>query len=101
MFDSYEYNPAQKVNINAVSGTLSRTCEKSFFFSCEVGSGAFERLMSVNPDLCVKDRQSYICERVVILQSMLMGDDRVMFELIKKSDYEDLRNAERSSHDGE
>lgn len=32
MFNSYEYNPTQKVNINAVSGTLSRTCERSFFF---------------------------------------------------------------------
>lgn len=99
MFDSYEYNPTQKVNINAVSGTLSRTCEKSFFFSCGVGSSAFERLMTDEPHLSVKGWQSYIRVHVVILQSMLMGDNRVMFELIKKSDYEDLRNAERSSHE--
>lgn len=101
MFDSYEYNPTQKVNINAVSGTLSRTCEKSFFYSCGAGSSAFERLMIDEPYLSVKDGPSYIHirERVVILQAMLMGDNRVMFELIKKSDYEDLRNAERSNHE--
>ena len=29
---------------------------------------------------------------VIILQAMLMGDDRVMFELIKKFDYEELRS---------
>lgn len=99
MFNSYEYNPTQKVNLNAVSGTLSRTCEKSFFLSCRVGSSAFERLMTDEPHLSVKDGPSYIYECVVVLQAMLMGDNSVMFELIKKSDYEDLRNAERSSHE--
>lgn len=99
MFNSYEYNPTQKVNINAVTGTLSRTCEKSFFLSCGVNSPTFERLMSDNPNLHVRDEPPYGRERVVILQSMLMGDNRVMFEVIKKSDYEELRNAERSSHE--
>ena len=28
---------------------------------------------------------------VVILQSMLMGNERVLFELIKKSDYEQMK----------
>lgn len=92
MFNSYEYNPTQKVNINAVSGTLSRTCERSFFFSCAVGSANFDSLMKDEPRICLRWDYPQRHADVIILQAMLMGDDRVMFELIKKSDYEELRS---------
>lgn len=95
MFNSYEYNPTQKVNVNAVSGTLSRTCEKSFFYACTVGSTAFEKLIGDNPSVLLIVGYKKDPVKVVILQAMLMGDNRVMFELIKKSDYEELTPQKR------
>lgn len=91
MFNSYEYNPTQKVSINAVSGTLSKTCEKSWFVSYKYTQNGFEHLMSDKPTLQLENQSIYERTDVVVLQTMLMGDERVLFEIIKKSDFEQLK----------
>ena len=77
MFNSYVYNPTQKVNINAVSGTLTKTCEKSYFQCCHRKSDKFDSIIN---------RQT-----VVVLQAMLMADDYVMFEVMTYRDFEELK----------
>ena len=71
MFNSY--NPIQRVNVNSVSGTLSKTCKDSYFQCCQIGS-----------DNIVNGKM------VVILQVMIMSDKYVMFEVITKADFEKL-----------
>lgn len=97
MFNTYSYSPEQKVNINAVSGTLSKTCDKSFFKSFRTDNIEFEQLMSDHPTVSVKEGRVYESIEVVILQSMLMGNERVLFELIKKSDYEQMKGGKRDA----
>lgn len=87
MFNSYEYNPTQKVSINAVSGTLTKTCEKSWFESFTYEQNGFDWLTDSEPRLTVNGRKT----EVVVLQAMLMGDKRMLFEVIKKSDFEQLK----------
>lgn len=83
MFDSTVYSPTHKVNINAVSGTLSKTCKDSFFKQCRIDSYMMDDLMQDDPKLGNG-------ENVVILQAMCIGDSRMMFELIYKSDFDKL-----------
>lgn len=83
MFNSYEYNPTQKVNINAVSGTISRTCEKSFFVYGEIGSPVMKNLMDEKP---IRDGKP-----VVVLQSMCIGNNYMMFEVMREKDFEELK----------
>ena len=74
MFDSY--NPTQKVNVNSVSGTLSKTCKDSYFQCCQISSTKFDNIVNGRT--------------VVILQAMIMSDKYVMFEVITKADFEKL-----------
>ena len=76
MFDSY--NPVQRVNVNSVSGTLSKTCKDSYFQCCQIGSTKFDNIVNG--------------KMVVILQVMIMSDKYVMFEVITKADFEKLQN---------
>lgn len=77
MFDTY--NPTQKVNVNAVSGTLSKTCKDSYFQCCQIGSRKFDEI--VNKGL------------VVILQAMIMSNDYVIFEVISQKDFEKIADS--------
>ena len=76
MFDNYSAN--QRVNINAVSGTLSKTCKDSYFQCCQIGSTKFDNIVNG--------------KMVVILQVMIMSDKYVMFEVITHNDFEKLNN---------
>ena len=76
MFNTYTYNPTQKVNINSVSGTLSKTCKDSYFQCCQIGSTKFDNIVNGRT--------------VVILQAMIMSDKYVMFEVITSKDFEKL-----------
>ena len=76
MFDTYV--PTQRVNVNSVSGTLSKTCKDSYFQCCQIGSTKFDNI--VNGKV------------VVILQAMLMSNNYVMFEVIAAKDFEKLNN---------
>ena len=70
------YNPVQRVNVNSVSGTLSKTCKDSYFQCCQIGSTKFDNIVNG--------------KMVVILQVMIMSDKYVMFEVITKADFEKL-----------
>ena len=74
MFNSY--NPVQRVNVNAVSGTLSKTCKDSYFQCCQIGSAKFDNIVNGR--------------MVVVLQVMIMSDKHVMFEVITDKDFEKL-----------
>ena len=74
MFDTY--SPTQKVNVNAVSGTLSKTYKDSYFQSCRRGSRKFDDIVNKR--------------HVVILQAMIMSNDYVMFEVISQKDFEKI-----------
>lgn len=78
MFDTY--SPTQKVN--AVSGTLSKTCKDSYFQCCQRGSKNFDDI--VNKGL------------VVILQAMIMSDGYVMFEVISQKDFEKIADSNQT-----
>ena len=80
MFNTYAYNPTQKVNVNSVSGTLSKTCKDSYFQCCQVSSTKFDNIVNG--------------KMVVILQAMIMSDKYVMFEVITKDDFEKLEQIE-------
>lgn len=74
MFDTY--SPTQKVNVNAVSGTLSKTCKDSYFQCCQRGSAKFDDIMNKR--------------HVVILQAMIIPDSYVIFEVISQEDFEKI-----------
>ena len=76
MFNTY--SPTQKVNVNSVSGTLSKTCKNSYFQCCQVGSTKFDDIVNG--------------KMVVILQAMIMSDKYVMFEVITNKDFEELNS---------
>ena len=76
MYDTY--SPTQKVNVNSVSGTLSKTCKNSYFQCCQVGSTKFDNIVNG--------------KMVVILQAMIMSDKYVMFEVITNKDFEKLNS---------
>ena len=76
MFDTY--TPTQRVNVNSVSGTLSKTCKDSYFQCCQIGSTKFDNIANG--------------KMAVILQAMLMSDKYVMFEVITHNDFEKLNN---------
>lgn len=76
MFDNYSAN--QRVSVNAVSGSLSKTCKDSYFQCCQIGSNKFDYIINK--------------KSVVVLQAMIMSDKYVMFEVITKEDFEKLNN---------
>ena len=76
MFDTY--TPTQRVNVNSVSGTLSKTCKDSYFQCCQIGSRKFDNIVNG--------------KMVVILQVMIMSNNYVMFEVIAAKDFEKLNN---------
>lgn len=86
MFNTY--SPTQKVNVNAVSGTLSKTCEKSFFKYAQIGSDLIKMLMSDEPR--VPRNSDRFNKQVVILQAMCISDNYMMFELMWKDDFDKL-----------
>lgn len=86
MLNSYNYDPTQRVSVNTVSGTLTKTCDKSFFKSFKTSQNGFDQLMSDKPYLHI-DRKSF---DVIVLQVMLMSEDRVIFEVIRKDDFDKM-----------
>lgn len=86
MFNTY--NPTQKVNVNAVSGTLSKTCENSFFKYAQIGSDLMRLLMSNEPK--ISNSGDFRNRNVVILQAMCIGDNYMMFEVMWKDDFDKL-----------
>lgn len=89
MFNTYNYNPSQRVSINAVSGTISKTCEKSFFKYAQIGSDLFKALTNNKPTIFLEEIQGR--KPVIVLQAMCIGDNYMMFEVVFKEDFEQLK----------
>lgn len=76
----------QSINFNAVSGTMFKSCEGSFFSRFHLKSGNSESLLSENP--CFRRYGRDI--PAVVLQTMIVGDMEVIAEIIEKEKYEQL-----------
>lgn len=96
LYSHYEANPITNNNINAVSGTLVKTFKKSYFVTCTFNSylakGLFDK---EEPNLGKEGYYEYVKgQKIVILQTMLCGENRILVEVINKEDYDELFNLE-------
>ena len=82
MFNSCRNNTNLK--INAVSGTLVKNYRKSFFIYRGKDAYIFNEEM---PRLYGRERKS---EEVVVLQTIIVGEDRFLCEVMYKSDFDEL-----------
>ena len=77
MFNTYKPTTNNNLNINAVGGMLVKNHPKSFIVQCQFGSNIAQRLFNTSsPEFSFRE--------VVILQTLLCGDDRVMCEVVYK-----------------
>lgn len=89
MFNTYEAN--NKVNINAVSGTLIKSYRDSFFIRLHIRSNLADDIFSKDPQyLHHKDNGWKVLEPIVILQTMLCGDGELIVEVMWKKDFDKL-----------
>lgn len=109
MFNTYNstyrptHNAYNSLNINAVSGMLVKNHPKSFMVQCQFGSDIADRLFNTErPTFRIKHKKyrdakyygkesyyEYEYKDVVVLQTLLCGDNRVMCEIVFKEDWED------------
>lgn len=82
MLNNTIYSPTQKVSVNSVSGTLTKTCKDSFFISCHINSELAKYIFLSSP--------KYHEKEVVVLQIMLASNDWIITELIYSNDFEKL-----------
>lgn len=96
MFNTYNANPVTNNNINAVSGSLTKTFRESRFTCCKIGGNVFEGLFPDQLDVKPYLVKNYYADRVeiVILQTMLMGNNIIMVEFITKKDYDKMFKVE-------
>lgn len=79
MLNSYANN-SFKFDLNAVSGTLRKSHPKSQFVLTSLD---FNRTYLFDP------KPKYQNKDVVVLQTMLIGDNRGLVEIVYKSDFEE------------
>lgn len=92
LYSNYECNPINNTNINAVSGTLTKTYNDSYFVTAEFDSylakGLFDK---EKPNLGYSKGYGYERgQEVIILQIMLCSDKRILVEVINKEDYDKM-----------
>lgn len=109
MFNSYSVTPNvdarttnnSTLNFNSVSGTLCKSHPKSVFVWFQLGSNFEKYLMCANPKFnMTKKKDEYKgnnweknnsyerdFESVVVLQTMLTGEDRVIAEIVRSDDF--------------
>lgn len=90
MFNSYTTNNNQRLDINAISGSMVKTYTKSFFQVAQMGSPIYRDLMGAEPTFTHGSSYNPKTEEVVILQTLILGDKYLMFELIFKKDFDKL-----------
>ena len=106
MFNTYRptHNSYNSLNINAVSGMLVKNHPKSFMVQCCFGSKIANRLFNTEKPTfaiehtkyresrygCRESYKEYEYKDVVVLQTLLCGDDRVMCEVVFKEDWDEL-----------
>ena len=83
MFNTYNPTTNNNLNINAVGGMLIKNHPKSFIVQCQFGSNIAKNLFNTSsPEFYFKE--------VVILQTLLCGNDRVMCEVVFKKDWDEF-----------
>ena len=109
MLNTYKVTPKTDVDarttnnlsFNAVSGTLCKSHPKSIFLWFQLGSKHEEYLMRANPKFNMTKKldeyegSQYVkksayekdFEPVVVLQTMLTGEDRVLAEIVRADDF--------------
>ena len=75
-------------NVNAVSGTLRKSHPKSKMIIRNLDSNS--SLFDDEPKLYIS---RYVVKDVVVLQTMLCGDNKVLVEYVLKEDFEEDWNA--------
>lgn len=84
MFNTYRGGDTN-IKVNAVSGTIVKNFAKSFFLRFAIGSSMEEKLFSKEPRLA----KSYQGEfPVVVIQSMIIGDELMIAEVMWKEDFD-------------
>ena len=83
------------VNINAISGTIVKNHRESFILDYHLDSTIGKRLMVSNPKLSKRTdkyeyNNGYEDLPVVILQTMVCGDLRVISEIMWKEDFDKI-----------
>lgn len=92
LYSHYEAKPT--TNINAVSGTLTKTFRKSFFKRFHMNSNMAD--YAFNEDKPTLKNPGYRDTReIVILQIMLCGNNELLAEIIYKEDYDRLFEIEQ------
>ena len=89
LYSHYEANPKTNLNINAVSGTLTKTFKDSYFVRFEEGSRMEDTYFDENYSYRLnRDRTEKI--EIIVLQVMLCGDHSYLVEAIDKEKYEKM-----------
>lgn len=85
MFDTHS-TQTQKIKFNAVSGSLIKSCRESFFIRFHLQSQRAKEVFVPYPEY---DRM-----KIVVLQTMIVGENEVLCEIIEKKAYESLFEGE-------
>lgn len=89
LYSHYEANPKTNLNINAVSGTLTKTFKDSYFVRFEKGSRMEDCYFDEN--YCYRDNENQTKKiEIIVLQVMLCGDGSYLVEAIDKEKYEKM-----------
>lgn len=83
MFNSYSANPTANIEINTVSGTLTKTLKESHFERFHMKSPRAEHLF----DSCASE---------VVLQVMLCGEGELLAEVISWNKYQEVFEGEKN-----
>lgn len=86
---------SNSVSFNAVSGTLFKSVDGSFFLRFNLGSEMADNLLCGSPKYVTKEH-SYapkVETPVVVLQTMLVGDGLVLAEIVPVEHYEELKRS--------
>lgn len=81
MFNTYNPTTNNSLNINAVGGMLVKNHPNSFIVQCQFGSEIAKNLFNTSSP-------EFYFKKVVILQTLLCGNDRVMCEVVFKEDWD-------------
>ena len=89
LYSHYEANPKTNLNINAVSGTLTKTFKDSYFVRFEKGSRMENCYF--DEDYCYRYNENQTKKiEIIVLQVMLCGNDSYLVEAIDKEKYEKM-----------
>ena len=90
MFNSYSVQNPQTVKINAVSGTIVKNYRDSIILRFHMKSRTADGLFNINPHISDYGRKI----PVIVLQVMLCGEQELLAEVMRKSDFNKMFDME-------